>query len=306
MNAFIALDVGGTSIKASAITPCGALLTPGVTHYPSLAKEDKETLLNHFTHIILKQIERLPMDVNIVGIGLAFPGPFDYTNGISLMQDINKYDSLYGVSIGIEILNRLQSFKSFTSVSGPDCTIKFENDASLFALGETVLNPGLMHGKALCLCIGTGLGSAFLEDGKLITTRSDVPARGWVYNTPFLGSIIDDYISARGILSLHQTLHGSIPQDVKTIAQLAASGDLACLETFKCFGIRFADAIHTFLQNFRPDTLVIGGQIAKSFPLFKDSFISELQEDHTSIQICLSVDSSFSTLVGVNRLFEQQ
>lgn len=304
MNGFIALDVGGTSIKAGVITPSGALLTPGVAHYPSLAKEDKETLLDHFAHIILKQIESLPMDIHIVGIGMAFPGPFDYTNGISLMQNINKYDSLYGVSIGIEILHRLQSFEIFTSVTSSNCTIKFENDASLYALGETVLNPKLMHGKALCLCIGTGLGSAFLEDGNLIQARTDVPVKGWVYDTPFLESIIDDYISARGILVLHQELHGITSPDVKTIADLALEGDVSCLETFRHFGLRFADAIHTFIEDFKPDTLVIGGQIAKSFPLFKKSFTEQLEANSSPIQITLSADSSFSTLVGVNRLFE--
>ncbi len=30
MNTFIALDVGGTSIKTSVITPNGTLLTPGI------------------------------------------------------------------------------------------------------------------------------------------------------------------------------------------------------------------------------------------------------------------------------------
>lgn len=304
MNGLIALDVGGTSIKAGMITTSGCLLTPGITHYPSLAKEDKETLLNHFTTIILKQLELMPAPIHLVGIGIAFPGPFDYKNGISLMQNINKYDSLYGLPIGTEILNRLRTYEAFTAAASPSCSIKFENDASLYALGETVLNPELMKGKVLCLCIGTGLGSAFLEDGKLLTNRCDVPQNGWVYDTPFLESIIDDYISARGILTLHKSLHQITVSDVKIIATLALQRDTAALKTFECFGTYFAEAITSFLETFKPDTLVIGGQIAKSFSLFEESFKNHLHKMHLAPTICLSTDSSLSTLVGVNRLFE--
>ena len=36
---------------------------------------------------------------NIGGIGIAIPGPFDYGNGISLIKDLEKYESLYGTNI---------------------------------------------------------------------------------------------------------------------------------------------------------------------------------------------------------------
>ncbi len=38
MNTFIALDVGGTSIKTSVITPNGTLLTPGIYTLPFSCK----------------------------------------------------------------------------------------------------------------------------------------------------------------------------------------------------------------------------------------------------------------------------
>ena len=53
MNGFIALDVGGTSIKAGVISSAGHLLSPKISHYPSNSHEDLGTLLNHFTSIII-------------------------------------------------------------------------------------------------------------------------------------------------------------------------------------------------------------------------------------------------------------
>lgn len=303
MNGFIALDVGGTSIKAGVISSEGHLISPKVSHYPSYSHEDLGTLLNHFTSIIIDELNNVSPSIAIQGIGMAFPGPFDYEKGISLMQNINKYDALYGIDLCQALTIKLNHCETFKAQAAPNCNIRFENDASLYALGETVQDKNLMKGKVLCLCIGTGLGSAFLEDGKLITSRCDVPSNGWVYDTPFLGSIIDDYISARGILDLHRELHGITMSDVKSIADLALQGDLHALTTFSHFGRRLGDAIKEFIQTFKPHTIVIGGQIAKSYSLFESGLQASLVTCPPSIHIKLSTDSSLSTLIGVRQLF---
>ncbi|MEF9959172.1 MAG: ROK family protein [Niameybacter sp.] len=303
MNGFIALDVGGTSIKSGIISDSGQLLSPKISHSPSHSLEDLGTLLNHFTSIIIDELKNVSSSITIQGIGMAFPGPFDYKNGISLMQNINKYDALYGIDLHHVLKVKLDSCEAFKAQAAPHYSIRFENDASLYALGETVQDESLMTGKVLCLCIGTGLGSAFLEDGKLITSRQDVPPNGWVYDTPFLGSIIDNHISARGILKLHEQLHGISMPDVKSIADLALQGDLYALTTFKYFGKHFGEAISSFLKTFEPHTLVIGGQIAKSYTLFESGLQASLATCPPSVHIELSPDSSLSTLIGVKQLF---
>ena len=303
MNGFIALDVGGTSIKAGVISSTGQLISPKISHYPSLSHEDLGTILNHFTSIIIDELNNVSSSITIQGIGMAFPGPFDYAKGISLMQNINKYDALYGIDLPQALTIKLNHCEAFKTQAAQNYNIRFENDASLYALGEIVQDESLMTGKVLCLCIGTGLGSAFLEDGKLITSRGDVPPNGWVYNTPFLDSIIDDHISARGILRLHEQLHGVTMPDVKSIADLALQGDLYALTTFSHFGRRLGDAIREFLQTFKPHTVVIGGQIAKSYTLFESGLQASLATCPPSIHIKLSTDSSLSTLIGVRQLF---
>ena len=37
---------------------------------------------------------------------MAFPGPFDYEQGISLMKGLNKYDQIYGMKIPQELRKR--------------------------------------------------------------------------------------------------------------------------------------------------------------------------------------------------------
>ena len=35
----------------------------------------------------------------LLGIGIAMPGPFDYNEGISLIRNLGKYDSIFGVNV---------------------------------------------------------------------------------------------------------------------------------------------------------------------------------------------------------------
>jgi glucokinase len=38
-------------------------------------------------------------DGPVTSLGIAMPGPFDYSEGVALMQNQNKYDALYGINI---------------------------------------------------------------------------------------------------------------------------------------------------------------------------------------------------------------
>lgn len=306
MYCYIALDVGGTGIKAGVISKEGRLLTP-ITHYPSKATEKQEVIVNHLCHIITSLLTPLT-DVTLLGVGLAFPGPFDYKNGICLIQGINKYDSLYGLCLKDALHTTLLANAHFGALLAPSFDIRFANDASLYALGETILSPTLSQGRALCFCIGTGLGSAFLEEGKLVTSGEHIPLHGWVYHVPFMDSIIDDYISARGITELYRTLSGHTCHQVKPIADLAYAGDATALECFHQFGQRFATAILPFIQNFQPTHVIIGGQISKSYSLFEQAFLNTLDalvlpDTLSPTLFRLSEDTSISTLLGILKLF---
>lgn len=301
MNGYIALDVGGTGIKASLVSEHGDLLIP-ITHYESKSTYSKEVILDNLHNIIIEQLKLYNKSIHILGVGLGFPGPFDYKNGICLIKGINKYDSIYEVNLVYELSNSLKKDNYFMLYASPSFSIHFENDARLYALGEMILQPNIPD-KCICFCIGTGLGSAFLDNGQVITHAENIPANGWVYDTPFKDSIVDDSISVRGILKLYKDLSDYESTNVKFIADLALSGDKLALQTFNQFGLNFCEAITPFLKQFNPNTIILGGQICKSFNLFKAGFHKLLPPQFDSLEIKLSSDTSLSTLLGVVRLF---
>lgn len=79
------------------------------------------------------------------------------------MQGINKYDALYG-----------KNLRTFLEQAFPAVSFRFANDADLFGLGEYHFCGEPREERVMYICIGTGLGSCFIENGALIKNRADV------------------------------------------------------------------------------------------------------------------------------------
>lgn len=255
MRGYLMLDVGGTSIKAGVLGEDGRLLDGGSESFDAGSGGEMDVIFHHLADILRRLWERLPEGAGPPGgIGMAFPGPFDYENGVSLMAGLGKYDAIYGCPIR-EGLGRI--------VHGlDDVPMVFAHDVEAFALGE-----GDSGGRALYLCVGTGAGSAFTMDGRICKAGEGVPENGWIYSTPFREGIIDDYISARGLARLSQK-HFGVEREGRELYRLAIGGDPCALLVFNKFGGDLLGALAPFLSAFRPDVLVFGGQIAKSFRFF--------------------------------------
>lgn len=296
----LAFDVGGTQIKAAAVIG-GSIVEETVSHYESHANRSAEEIIAHFASIAAKVVvkagrEQLP----IGGIGMAFPGPFDYENGISRIQGLGKFESLYGLSVGELLEEAIRSNGKLGDRLAPSFGIWFENDATLFGLGEAAYGEARGSERAVCLTIGTGLGSCFLENGRLVKHDEGVPEQGWLYKVPYQGKLADDYISRRGILRLAEELGLELEgRDVYDFANLAKFGDRESERLFEEFGKRMAVIVTPFLREFAPDTIVIGGQISKSGSLFVPAFCEEIAIQGMQTNVRISRNTLFSTFKGI-------
>lgn len=299
----LAFDVGGTSIKAAVVKGNGEVLDSSVQHYDSKANGSKEEMIEHLVHLIVIQAAYAdgPND-SIAGIGYAFPGPFDYKKGISHVRSIGKFDSLFGVSLRDEILVRLD--RDYPDLIPGNIPIVFENDASLFGLGQYDIGHARKYKKSICLTLGTGLGSVFIEEGSVITRREDVPEGGWVYHLPFGSSILDDYLSRRGILRLAEQ-EGLDPKlDVRELAALTDQGNEITKKVFLRFGENLGRGLKPVVQKFRPEALIFGGQIAKCSRHFLEVMKVSLDEPHLDV-IPITEEGSRSTFAGIARLVKE-
>lgn len=305
------MDVGGTSIHAGVVGLMEGVIEDTVSTYHSHAMESKAAILTNLVFIINEQLKLISKwlagnnnrgsNAEIIGIGIAFPGPFDYENGICYITDLGKFDSLYGVNLMKELKKRITTSNYENVTIKNDFEILFENDANLFALGvkETL---SLCYEKALCLTIGTGLGSAFIKQDNLVKGEMGVPESGFIYDVPFEGGIIDDYLSRRGILQLakQQGLHMD-NIDVKDLASIARTGQIESMKIFDIFGKQLGQALNPFIATFGPEVIVIGGQIAKSYDLFQDGLKNALTDK--TVKIVFTDQSLYATFIGSKKLF---
>lgn len=263
----LCLDVGGTEIKAGVTKSDGTVISP-IYHFPSKAETSAEQILAHFVQIFKKMSQP---NLKLSEMHFAFPGPFDYENGICLMKGLNKYDSLYGK-------NLRQAFSKQLSLA--ENSIRFCNDVAAFALGEIRYGQAVGAERVLFVCIGTGCGSAFSVNGRLAAEGvPGVPPHGYIYSLPFRDSCIDDYISKRGLQRLTKD-YLKIPMEGKELAKRAEAGEQEAIRCFLQFGHNLCEAISPILSCFEPNCLCLGGQITKS----AQWFLAPLE------QICIAKD----------------
>ena len=158
---------------------------------------------------------------------MAIPGPFDYENGISRMQGLNKYDAIYGIPLEREIKARVPELGS--------ARFLFLHDIEAFALGESWYGNCRDADKILCVCIGTGAGSAFVENGKTVKTGKGVPENGWIYQQPFGDAILDDYLSVRGLEQISLAVTGKVWSG-KELYGLVKAGNMEAEEVWRRYG----------------------------------------------------------------------
>lgn len=261
MQAVVTLDVGGTSIKLGVLSPEGeVLLEP--TAFPSKAKAEREALLDNFASILRRGAQAAGGGVR--DVRMAFPGPFDYDQGVSRMQGLDKYDALYGVSLPEALGARLTGDPLFS----PPLSFRFCNDIHAFALGAMAFTPALRHGRALYVCLGTGCGSAFSNEGRM----DDDPLagrcpHGWIYALPYQGGIVDDALSVRGLRQLAASEPGA-PRDGLGLSQAAQAGDERARRVFLRFGARLAEILPPLLEDYGAAHLVLGGNLTRSMEWF--------------------------------------
>ena len=82
MKVYLMLDVGGTNIKAGVLWEDGSLWKEGILSFDAKSRGSKEEVFLNFAGVLDALAERLPREeIQIEGIGMAFPGPFELWTG---------------------------------------------------------------------------------------------------------------------------------------------------------------------------------------------------------------------------------
>ncbi|MNS36562.1 N-acetyl-D-glucosamine kinase [compost metagenome] len=290
----IGMDVGGTHITSAVID-----VTDMKVLKPSVHKEsfDSNLPVNQVMDFWEKAI-RLSLKnsgiENVNGIAVCMPGPFDYEKGISMIKGQDKYENFYGLNIGDLLRKRLNLPDDFS--------VFFENDAVCFGKGEVYKDKNNLSKKVMAVTLGTGLGSSFIDKGVSISSGSQVPPDGEIWNLPFKNGMTEDYVSLRGLLSKYFALSGTQLENGLELYNLATAGDENALKVFEEMGEDLAEIVIPWFKKFSVAHFVIGGKIADSSSLFLPSFSKKIKEAHCEVSIHVSVDNEDAALLGAASL----
>ncbi|WP_081852554.1 ROK family protein [Prevotella sp. 10(H)] len=293
---YLGIDIGGSHISA-ALVECG---TKKIYNNHVFEKEvephaSTSEIINSWQSFIADILHQ-SVDMNILGIGVAIPGPFDYSRGISKIGGVSKYESLFG-------LNIKQAIRYiFPDTQKP---VVFLNDATAHALGEYYADNTLGK-KSIFISLGTGFGSAFLIEGLPQTSGEDVPRNGYLYNCPVEDGIADDKLSTRWFTNTWYERTGKPIAGVKELADEARNGNLIALELFDKFSNNLANLMIQWFHRFKPQSLIIGGNIAKASDLFLNIVTDLIKEaGFGDVRIKMATLQEHAPIVGAAMAINQ-
>jgi len=269
----IGIDFGGTSIK-SAVVGSGAIVQRGKPIDPQATGSD--ALMDHLVELIEQLRAEHP---DIAGVGVGLPGFVDSVHGI--VHELTNVPGWKEVPLRQILHDR----------TGLPVTI--ENDAKAMAYGEFKHGAASAGRHVVCITLGTGVGGALIIDGKLY--RGAQLAAGEIGHMSIdfrgrpgpYGSIggLEEYvgnvqIAERAVqryraAGQEKSAHECSPAD---LAAAANRGDPVAAKLWDDIGLELGAALASVVWIINPDTIVIGGGVAKAGDLLFNPIRREIRQ----------------------------
>ena len=241
----LCFDIGGTSIKYALVEDVNDIKTKSI-------KTRKTETTNYILKDILEVIDQYN---NIDAIGISTAGVVDADLGevIFAGPTIPGYT---GTKFK-EIIEKKYMIPCFV-----------ENDVNSAAYGEYVY--GGYSGSMFCMTVGTGVGGAYINDGKIIRGASQTA--GEIGYLPMKNKHFQDFASATFLTNYVSKKLGK-DVDGKYIFNNARVGDKLCISAINLLVKNLSFGILNILYILNPHNIVIGGGITAQGKFLEDRII---------------------------------
>ncbi|MBN1599160.1 MAG: ROK family protein [Bacteroidales bacterium] len=295
MELAIGVDIGGSHISCAAINlENESILKETLAEGDVNNKASADEILEVWSSVLNKTINMAGRE-NVKGIGFAMPGPFDYVRGVAMFERVEKYESLYGVNVA----EHLQKNLKFNN----GLPVRFMNDATAFAVGESWIGKGRFSERIVALTLGTGFGSAFIDKGFPVVNGSEVPENGCLWHVKYKNGIADDYISTRWFLKEYENKTGIRLKGVKELANLFPQDEIS-KRLFQRYGENLGIILTPSLISFHPEMIVIGGNIIGAYDLFAPALQEKIKNVGLNVEVALSELKEDAAMIGAARMIK--
>jgi len=275
MSYAIAIDIGGTQLRAAVYAP-ETQIPAKIQRIKSHAPGEKV-----FDRLVTLVESVWPANETVTAIGVSAPGPSDPRAGVVMTTPNIKEWRDFPLSAKLTESFHVPSFLG--------------NDANLACLAEWKFGAGRGHHNVLYLTVSTGVGGGVIVEGRLMEGRHGLAAElGHVTvdanpNAPICGcgfrGHLESFSSGTGIehfvadelaAGRASSLKGS--PSAQQISKAASAGDELARAAFARAGKYLGVGVANYLHIFDPDIVIFGGGVSMSGALLFDPFNASLRE----------------------------
>lgn len=263
----IGIDIGGTYSKVGIVDSFGNCLKES-----SISTKDHKEF-DSFFESLTAEIEHLkkPLEdlIKITGIGIGAPNANHYTGTIEDAPNLNWKGS-------VRIVERFEKHYKLP--------VLLTNDANAAAIGEKIYGAAKDLNDFLVITLGTGLGSGFVANGKLVYGHQGfagelghiIIEKNGRMGTDGLRGSLEAYVSATGMKRtifhlMADRLEESPLRDIpfthmtsKKIYEAALKGDTLALEAFELTSKYLGEALAIAVAHTNPEAIFLFGGLAKA------------------------------------------
>lgn len=280
---YLGIDLGGTKIAGLLGDEQGKIIAEKTI--PTLAEEGVEPVISRIKNIIREMMGEVPSE-QVKGIGLCVPGPLNIKTGEVMYAPNLRWKN-------VRIAGILE--KEF------GLPVILENDANAAGYGECIYGAGKGAVNMLYMTVSTGIGGGIIANGELVYGRDycagEVGHMIVLPGGPLCGcgqhGCIEALASGTAIARAARKRLGEGKQSIipdlvngdinavtsREVAEAARQGDQLAVslldEAFSYLGI----AIGNLINLLNPETIVIGGGVAKMGDLLFDR-VGRVLQDH--------------------------
>jgi glucokinase len=281
----IGVDIGGTSLKFAAVNREGRVLRHGTR--PTPAGNAAEGIMNELLagiEAMLAELAEAEPSTRPVGIGIGSAGQIRASDG-SVAFAVDTIPGWTNTPIKRRVEERFPALPTFV-----------DNDVNALALAEQYYGAGRGVRDFVCLALGTGIGGAVVQGGKLVHGAYGGAGELGHISVDFNGprcscgnyGCIELYASGSGMQRLldERFARGEAPLpgwEPTTAGLLAAwqAGDAAAAETMRVVLGALGSALAGIIHALNPEAIVIGGGIVERVPALIPAIVA-VTEPRTS------------------------
>ena len=290
----IGVDLGGTNLRAAAVTSDGQVLRRIGGHTD--LKAGRDAVIGD----IVESIQELKKDCGVdrlVGVGIGVPGFILIREGVIVgSNNLPEFDRY---PVRDEIEKRLGT------------SVILENDANAAALGEKWVGAGKDVDDLVLMTLGTGIGGGIVSGGRVL--HGAVGMAGELGHMTVIPNgnpcgcgnrgCLEKHASATAIAGMARLLQLGEGLTGKQVHDMAAAGDARALAVFQAMGEALGIAIATMVNIFNFPLYLLSGGPLGSWDLFAPHMFREVQQRsftyrNTTTRIEKAVLGSEAGLIG--------